>query len=66
MKPIEVLRSATSVNAEVFGLKSLGNIKAGYLADLVAVDGNPADDIKAVKQVRLVMKDGVVYLDGKM
>jgi imidazolonepropionase-like amidohydrolase len=61
MKPIDVLRSATSVNAEVFGLKDLGNIKTGYLADLVAVDGNPADDIKLVKQVKLVMKDGVIY-----
>jgi imidazolonepropionase-like amidohydrolase len=62
MKPIDVLRSATAVNAEVFELKNLGNIKVGYLADLIAVDGNPAEDIKVVKQMRLVMKDGVVYL----
>jgi len=61
MKPIDVLRSATSINAEVFGLRNLGNIKPGYLADIVAVEGNPADDIKAVKQVRLVMKDGIIY-----
>jgi len=61
MKPIDILRSATSVNAAVFGLKHLGNVKGGFLADLVAVEGNPADDIKAVKQVRLVMKDGVIY-----
>jgi imidazolonepropionase-like amidohydrolase len=61
MKPLDVLRSATSTNASVFGLKNLGNIKAGYLADLVAVGGNPAEDIKAVKQVKLVMKDGVIY-----
>jgi imidazolonepropionase-like amidohydrolase len=60
MKPLEVLRSATSVNAEVFGLKQLGNIKAGYLADLIAIDGNPLNDIKAVKAVRMVIKDGVV------
>ena len=62
MKNIDVLRSATSVNAEVFELKDLGNIKAGYLADLVAVEGNPVEDIKVVKQVRMVMKDGVIYL----
>jgi imidazolonepropionase-like amidohydrolase len=62
MKPIDVLRSATSINAEVFELKNLGNIKAGYLADMVAIEGNPAEDIKVVKQVRLVMKDGVIYL----
>lgn len=61
MKPIDVLRSATSVNASVFGLNNLGNIKAGYLADLVAVDGNPSEDIKLVKQVSMVMKDGVIY-----
>jgi imidazolonepropionase-like amidohydrolase len=60
MKPLDVLRSATSVNAEVFGLKNLGNIKAGYLADLVAVNGNPVEDIKVLKMVKLVMKDGVV------
>jgi len=64
MKAIDVLRSATSVNAAVFQLKDLGNIKPGYLADIIAVEGNPAEDIKAVKQVRLVMKDGVVYLQN--
>ena len=61
MNPTDVLRSATSVNAEVFGLKELGNVKTGYLADLIAVSGNPADDIKMLKQVKLVMKDGVTY-----
>lgn len=61
MKPIDVLRSATSVNATVFKLKGLGNIQPGYFADLVAVQGNPEEDIKAVKQVKLVMKDGVIY-----
>lgn len=61
MKPIDVLRSATSVNATIFQLNSLGYIKSGYLADIIAVEGNPAEDIKAVKQVKLVMKDGVIY-----
>jgi imidazolonepropionase-like amidohydrolase len=61
MKPIEVLKSSTSINAEVFGLKNLGNVKAGYLADLVAIDGDPVEDIKTVKAVKMVMKDGVVY-----
>ena len=60
MKPIDVLRSATSVNAEVFGLNTLGNVKAGYMADLVVVEGNPVEDIKNVQAVKLVMKDGVV------
>ena len=58
MKPIDVLRSATSVNAAVFKLPNLGQIKAGFLADLVSVQGNPIDNIKAVKEVRQVWKDG--------
>ena len=61
MKPMDVLRSATSVNAEVFGMNKLGEIKQGYLADLVAIEGNPAEDIKALKNVKMVMKDGVIY-----
>ncbi len=58
MKPIDALRSATSVNAAVFKLQNLGQIKAGFLADLVAVEGNPVNEIKAVKEVRMVWKDG--------
>jgi imidazolonepropionase-like amidohydrolase len=61
MKPIDVLRSATSVNARVFGLTALGYVGAGYLADLVAVAGNPIEDIKLLKQMAMVMKDGVIY-----
>lgn len=63
MPAVDVLRSATSVNALVFRMKGVGNIKPYYLADLVAVDGNPAEDIKMVKKVRLVMKDGLIYLN---
>lgn len=61
MKPLDVLRSATSVNARVFGMKNTGSIQQGYWADLIAVPGNPVEDIKAVKDVKLVMKDGVIY-----
>ncbi|MGN6396333.1 MAG: amidohydrolase family protein [Mucilaginibacter sp.] len=64
MKPIDVLRSATSVNATIFKLNNLGYIKSGYLADIIAVEGNPAEDIKAVKQVKLVMKDGIIYTNS--
>ncbi|TDW96514.1 imidazolonepropionase-like amidohydrolase [Dinghuibacter silviterrae] len=62
MSPLAVLQSATSVNARVFGIgDSLGNIKPGYLADIIVVSGDPSKDIHAVRQIRLVMKDGVVY-----
>ena len=62
MKPLDILRSATSVNAEVFGYADkIGRIKKGLLADLVAVEGDPSVDIKNIRKVRLVIKDGTVY-----
>lgn len=70
MKPLDVLKSATSVNADVFGYANkIGRIKNGLLADIIAVTGNPADDIKSVRKVVFVMKDGIIYktpfVDGK-
>ncbi|MDE3253516.1 MAG: amidohydrolase family protein [Bacteroidota bacterium] len=62
MKPLEVLRSATSVNAKVFGYgDKIGSIRKGMLADLIAVSGNPADTISAIRNIRLVMKEGHIY-----
>ncbi len=61
MKPLDVLRSATAVNADVFHLADRGRIKTGLLADLVAVTGDPTKIITAVRQVQFVMKGGVIY-----
>jgi imidazolonepropionase-like amidohydrolase len=62
MLPIDVLKSVTSVNARVFGLgNKLGFLKNGYLADLVAVQGRPDKDIRQLRQVGLVIKDGHIY-----
>ena len=62
MKPLDVLRSATSVNADVFAISDkAGRIKPGLPADIVVVEGNPANNIAAIRKVRLVMKDGKIY-----
>jgi imidazolonepropionase-like amidohydrolase len=64
MKPLDVLRSATSVNADVFGYGDrIGRIKKGLLADIVVVKDDPSVDVKNVRKVVLVMKDGKVYLN---
>jgi imidazolonepropionase-like amidohydrolase len=61
MKPIDVLRSATSVNAEVFHISNeLGRIRPGLLADIIAVEGDPSADISRIRAIRLVMKNGVI------
>ena len=59
--PLEVLRQATSGNAAIFRLNDRGNIRPGQLADLVALAGDPTKDVDAVRQVRFVMKGGVIY-----
>jgi imidazolonepropionase-like amidohydrolase len=62
MKPAEALRSATSVAARILQLDNrLGMVKPGFLADLIAVNGDPARDIKALREVKLVMKEGVLF-----
>jgi imidazolonepropionase-like amidohydrolase len=57
----EVLMAATSVNARAFHIDDkVGAIRAGLLADLVAVAGDPSADVRALRQVRMVMKGGKV------
>ncbi len=57
--------SGTSVAAESLGMADkIGSIAEGMEADLVAVDGNPLDDITAVRRVVFVMKHGKVYKDA--
>jgi imidazolonepropionase-like amidohydrolase len=62
MKPIDVLQSATSINADVFRINdSVGRIKAGLYADIVVVQGDPSKNINDIRNIKLVMKNGVIY-----
>ncbi|HTS74859.1 MAG TPA: amidohydrolase family protein, partial [Bryobacteraceae bacterium] len=61
-KPMDVLMSGTSIAAESLGMADqIGSIGPGHEADLVATDGNPLQDITAVRRVVFVMKGGKVY-----
>lgn len=62
MSPLAALQAGTIHGAKLLGWEGeIGEIKPGYLADIVAVPGNPLDDITAVTRVSFVMKGGVVY-----
>jgi imidazolonepropionase-like amidohydrolase len=65
MTPEQALKTATTNGAELLGMEqSLGAIRPGYFADIVAVEGNPLDDIQvAIHKVRWVMKSGAVVID---
>jgi imidazolonepropionase-like amidohydrolase len=61
MPPAEALQAATFRAAQVLGVTDIGQIEPGFRADVVAVPGNPLDDITLTRKVDFVMKDGVVY-----
>ncbi|NPC68361.1 amidohydrolase family protein [Corallococcus exiguus] len=63
LKPVDILRAATVNAAELLRMQDrVGSLAPNKLADLLAVEGNPLKDIRALKQVRFVMKDGQVVV----
>jgi len=62
MPAIETIQSATITNAKILGMESeIGQIKKGFLADIIAVNDDPTKNIKTMENVVFVMKDGKVY-----
>lgn len=62
MKPMDAIIAATGNAADLLGApEQVGSIRAGRFADLIAVSGDPLQDITRLEQVSFVMKGGVVY-----
>jgi imidazolonepropionase-like amidohydrolase len=62
MKPIDALKAGTSADADLLGLADkIGTLEAGKLADVVAVPGNPVENIRQTEHVLFVMKEGAIY-----
>jgi len=62
MKEMEAIQSATMTAAQLLRIEDrLGSISEGKLADIIAVNGNPLDDISLLGQVSFVMKGGQIY-----
>jgi imidazolonepropionase-like amidohydrolase len=66
MKPIDALKAGTSSDAELLGLADkIGTLEPNKLADVVAVPGNPLENIRETEHVLLVMKEGVIYRNDR-
>jgi imidazolonepropionase-like amidohydrolase len=66
MKPIDALKAGTSMDAELLGLADkIGTLEAGKIADVVAVPGDPVQNIRQTEHVFFVMKEGVIYKNEK-
>ena len=62
MSPVAALTAATATNAKILRREpELGRLRPGMLADVVAMPGDPTQDIKVIEHVAFVMKDGVIY-----
>ena len=64
MKPMDLLKSVTTVNARALHMENeIGSVRSGLKADLMAVRGDPLKSISELRKVQFVMKDGVIYRD---
>lgn len=61
LSPVRALKAGTSVAAELLARDDIGVLKAGACADIVAMQGNPLDDIAATAKVDFVMRGGTIF-----
>lgn len=65
LKPIEAIKTATLNASLLLGRSDLGLIKSGYVADIIAINGDPTEQICSLKEVVFVMKEGKVYKETR-
>jgi imidazolonepropionase-like amidohydrolase len=65
VKPAQILQCATINGGRLIGDERLGVIKAGAYADIIAIEGDPLQDLNAIEKVKFVMKDGKIYVEGQ-
>jgi imidazolonepropionase-like amidohydrolase len=66
MTPMEIIHAATRNAADLLGLQDrIGTLEPGKLADLIAVPGDPLQDVKALEHAKFVMKAGTVIVNNK-
>jgi imidazolonepropionase-like amidohydrolase len=63
MTPLQAIRAATTMAAELIAVEDRGRLAPGLLADVIAVEGDPLADITATERVRFVMKGGATFRD---
>ncbi len=61
MPPLVAIRSATAEASKLLGVSDIGTLEVGKRADVVAVQGNPLDNIELLRDINLVIKDGDIY-----
>jgi imidazolonepropionase-like amidohydrolase len=62
MSPLQALRAGTSVDAELLGVQNrIGTLESGKIADIIAMPGDPTQNIRQTEKVFFVMKEGVIY-----
>jgi imidazolonepropionase-like amidohydrolase len=66
MSPLDALKAGTAVDAELLGLQNrIGTLEQGKIADIIAMPGDPSQDIGQTEKVFFVMKEGVIYRDDR-